>query len=110
MIATDTLEEVANLDDLEPGIDILNCRMGHTEVRFAKGEPEEVDRAKEMVQQMMRAGYTIFVHGPDGELLKVDDFDAERECYIIGKKDDTKKRKVPIRKARASAVGRTAGG
>lgn len=68
----------------EPGIDILNCGTGHTEVRIDRSNPIEIARAKRVIMDMLRRGYVLFVEGADGTLIRVENFDAEKGVYIIG--------------------------
>jgi hypothetical protein len=66
-----------------PGIDILNCGTGHTEVRIDQSNPIEIERAKRIITDMLRRGYVLFVEGPDHALTRVERFDPEKGVYII---------------------------
>jgi hypothetical protein len=66
-----------------PGIDILNCGTGHTEVRIDKSNPIELTRAKRIIADMLRRGYVLFIEGPDKALMRVEKFDEEHGIYII---------------------------
>ena len=89
-------------------LEILNVGAGHLKIEFNKANPAERERAKSMVQDMIRRGYAIFVERGD-KLVRVRAFDARRSEYII--KDVPKaEARVPMARAKATAVGRTAGG
>ena len=89
-----------------PGIDVLNTGYGDCELRFDPNKPDEVQKAKETITDMLKRGYAIFIrHGK--ETLRVRKFDPDRNVYIIG---CTPAEEVPIAETRATAVGRSAGG
>jgi hypothetical protein len=89
-----------------PGIDVLNTGYGDFELRFDPNKPDEVQKAKETITDMLKRGYAIFVRqGKD--FLRVRKFDPDRNVYIIG---STPAEEVPIAETRAMAVGRSAGG
>ncbi len=89
-----------------PGIDVLNTGYGDFELRFDPNKPDEVQKAKETITDMLKRGYAIFVrHGK--ETVRVRRFDVEKNVYIIG---CTPAEEVPIADVRATAVGRSAGG
>jgi hypothetical protein len=89
-----------------PGIDVLNTGYGDFELRFDPNKPDEVQKAKETITDMLKRGYAIFVR-QGKETLRVRKFDVERNVYIIG---STPAEEVPIAETRATAVGRSAGG
>ena len=89
---------------------MLSTGSGDFEMRFNQDNPEEVQKAKETITDMLRHGYTIFVHegeGPEATTKRVRKFDPDKNVYIIG---STPPEEVPVAKARATAVGRSAGG
>jgi hypothetical protein len=89
-----------------PGIDVLNTGYGDFELSFDPNKPDEVQKAKETLTDMLKRGYAIFVRQGQ-EFLRVRKFDADRNVYIIG---STPAEEVPIAETRATAVGRSAGG
>lgn len=89
-----------------PGIDVLNTGYGDFELRFNPNSPEEVQKAKETITDMLRRGYAIFVKKGD-ETFRVRKFDPDKNVYIIG---STPAEEVPISETKATAVGRSAGG
>lgn len=116
-------------------ISVLNIGKGDIKITFDKNDPIESERAKRIIMDMLRRGYSIFLRDADNKLHKVETFDPETECYIIadgalyaGDQADLRvvdrikvpaptvdgKRKsrkgVPMRKANAIGVGPTAGG
>jgi len=89
-----------------PGIDVLNTGYGDFEMRFDPDKPDEVQKAKETITDMLKRGYAIFVRQGQ-ETFRVRKFDADKNVYIIG---CTPAEEVPIAAAKAIAVGRSAGG
>jgi len=116
-------------------LQVLNVGAGDTEFSFDPDKPEEVARSKLVIQQMLKAGYLLFVRLEDGTLKRVRRFDAKHDTYIIddekgvaeredkaqaaepqvyagtpakGKRKKT--RAIPARRARAIGVARTSGG
>lgn len=113
----------------EPGLDALSTGQGHLEITFSKADEKEVQRAKDIIQDMMKRGYLIFIDEGDGKLKRVKRFDPEHEKYIIddpqpehkpeepesstGKKRRGRKpykKSVDMRRTRATSVPPTAGG
>ena len=89
-----------------PGIDVLNTGYGDFEMRFDPNSPEEVEKAKQTITDMLKRGYAIFVK-QGKETFRVRKFDVDKNVYIIG---STPAEEVPIAETRATAVGRSAGG
>lgn len=89
-----------------PGIDVLNTGYGDFELRFDPDKPDEVQKAKETITDMLKRGYAIFVRQGQ-ETLRVRKFDVNKNVYIIG---STPAEEVSIAEAKAIAVGRSAGG
>jgi hypothetical protein len=50
-----------NNENPMPGIDVLNTGYGDFELRFNPNSPEEVQKAKETITDMLKRGYAIFV-------------------------------------------------
>jgi hypothetical protein len=118
---------------------ILNCTDGDTRISFDSANPEEVERAKAVVEDMLKRGYCIAVVVGD-KMERVTGFDPEKSEYIVekrvsalpplpasepiqdfppsgapeapppGRKAKGSKGRVPAKDAKAVAVGRTAGG
>jgi len=72
-----------NNKDTLPGIDVLNTGYGDFELRFDPDKPEDVQKAKETITDMLRRGYAIFVRQGQ-ETRRVRKFDADKNVYIIG--------------------------
>lgn len=111
-------------------LEILNVGAGHLTLTVTAGDAIEVERARRIIEDMLRRGYAIFVETKQG-LKPVRKFDPKRMVYLI---DDTMQttpaephlssspsktgrrgrkpryREVPVSKSRTTAVGRTAGG
>jgi hypothetical protein len=100
-------------------LDVLNCGAGHLRFDFDKDDPQEAERAKRVIQDMISRGYSLFIEQPDGGgLVKVEGFDAATSSYIISDAPEPvkkrggkgKKRRVPMTGSKATGVGPTAGG
>jgi hypothetical protein len=63
-------------------LSVLNCGAGDIRVSFDKNNPMEIERAKRIIQDMLKRGYALFVE-VDGKLQKVRKFDAEKCEYLI---------------------------
>lgn len=95
-----------NNDTKLPGIDVLNTGYGDFELSFNPDKPDEVQKAKETITDMLKRGYAIFIR-QGKETYRVRKFDADKNVYIIG---STPAEEIPIMEARVTAVGRSAGG
>lgn len=105
-------------------IDILSTGRGHLKLEITEGNAVEIEKARRIIEDMIHRGYAIFVEDAKG-LHRVRRFNPKKMTYVI---DDTmettpaapepakragrgrKTREVPATTARATAVGRTAGG
>lgn len=111
-------------------LDVLNVGKGHLKMTFAEGDEVELEKAKRVITDMLARGYSIFVETGDG-VQRVRSFNPERNTYIIDdygvehfhakdtgtdeapevtKKRGRSKKEVPVKDAKATAVGRAAGG
>jgi hypothetical protein len=109
-------------------LDVLNCGAGHLTFKFNKGNPDETEKAKKVIGDMLKRGYMIFIL-KDKEQKRVRAFDAEHEEYILeepdvipeaepvaalktikGRKPRGRPPGVPMRSAKATAIGPSAGG
>ena len=95
-----------NNEKPRPGIDVLNTGYGDFELRFDPNKPDEVQKAKETITDMLKRGYAIFVRQGE-QTFRVRKFDPDKNVYIIG---STPAEEVPVAETRAIAVGRSAGG
>ena len=71
---------------------MLNTGYGDFELRFDPNKPDEVQKAKETITDMLKRGYAIFVRQGQ-ETLRVRKFDVNKNVYII---DSTPAEEVPI--------------
>lgn len=102
-------------------LSVLNCGAGDLEFRFRRGDETEVQKAKQVITDMLKRGYVIFVE-VDGELQRVKKFDSQHECYVIHvvpaeapkrrgwPKGSKNVQRVPMRRTRATAVAPISGG
>lgn len=120
-------------------LEVLNVGAGHFTISFDKEDRGEVKRAREVITDMLRRGYAIFVE-VDGKQEIVRRFNTKKNVYIIGEPrqaglDDgppktgsramcsrgcgqpphrgrcrRSHRELPLATTRATAVGRSAGG
>jgi hypothetical protein len=68
--------------DEGPCLEILNAGAGHLKVSFAKDDAPQVERARRLITDMLRAGYAIFVE-VDGQMVPVRAFDPATDEYLI---------------------------
>jgi len=112
-----------------PGVlEVLS--IGKGDLKLAVGDSDEDrEQARELIREMLRKGYSIYVetdHGP----IRVHDFNAYKMTYVIrdiapapveepakptkrrGRPPGSRTRRteVPVAGSRATAVGATAGG
>lgn len=87
----------------------LNCGAGDIRVTFEKGNVFETERAKGVIQDMLKRGYALFVDEGDGKFVKASRFDPEKEVYIIGNgplaEDDQAETDAAVADAKASTIG-----
>jgi len=95
---------------------ILNCSAGDIRVKIDKSKPDDIKKAKTMINDMLKRGYLLAIE-VDGELHPVKKFDPDRDEYIItepattpAKRGGYKSRRVAMDKTKAIGVPRTAGG
>lgn len=85
---------------------VLNVGAGDVEVKFDK--QSEIDRAADLVHQMLRKGFAVLLKQKDGTYTRVKSVDKVKRAYAVGRK--RAERHVPMQGSRAVAVGRSAGG
>lgn len=113
-----TIETTHDLEIVCPGmlagvLDVLSIGKGDLRLTVGGDDPAEIAKAKQVITEMMRAGYGIFVEGDDGVLKRVKRFNAKHMTYVISELAPTGKvveKKVPLAGSKAKAIGRTAGG
>jgi len=112
-------------------LDVLSTGHGHMKVTITPGDKAEQDKARRMIEDMLKRGFSIFVELDNGETRRVTAFDPERLIYYVDPPDELPDevatatapepapkakrakrpyRAVPVAGARATAVGRSAGG
>lgn len=114
-------------------VSILNVGHGDTTLSFNSDNPDEVEKAKKIVEDMLKRGYALLIQvgtdEEDGEPIyrRAHGFDPETCEYIIAStttekidigasapkpksKRKAKTKRVPAAKTRSVAVSRTAGG
>lgn len=98
---------------VEPGtLDVLNVGKGHLRLTITDGDKAEMDKARQMIEDMLARGYAIFVETKRGP-RRVKRFNPKRLEYIIDVPEAGGKpaeHKVAASKSKATAVGRSAGG
>lgn len=112
-------------------LSVLNCTMGDMKFSFDSKDPQEVERARRCVQDMLKRGYILFVETPKG-LRKVTGFNAKNDTYIVADGPEaqpqettdvqdsktkaapaarkTRGRPIAAKGAKATAIAPTAGG
>jgi hypothetical protein len=74
--ADETKSTLGKNENSLPGIYMLNTGYGDFELRFNPNSPEEVQKAKETITDMLKRGYAIFVR-KGTETFRVRKFDAD---------------------------------
>lgn len=69
-------------DDGPPGLCILNCGAGDVEISFDDDDPKAIERAKEIVQDMLRRGYALFIR-KGKQMIRVREFDPKHGVYYV---------------------------
>lgn len=117
------ISEVQELPIAIGSISCLNVTAGDITIKFDKEDVEETKKAKQMIADMLKRGYCIFVEDHNKEtgekvLRKVKRFCPTKEVYIVKEltKDKatgkmTKKEKnLPMRKHKATGIAPRSGG
>lgn len=66
-----------------PGVlEVLSIGKGDLKLTLDGKNPEDVDRARKLIEEMLAKGYSIFVEGDDGP-VRVKRFNPKRMTYII---------------------------
>lgn len=107
--------------EIEPCVEVLNAAEGHLTIQVGK-DPKEHAQAKKVIEDMLKRGYAVFIE-VGGTTQRVKEFHPDDEEYIImdvpedkpapspkKAKKAAKKRRVSMRKARATGIAPTAGG
>lgn len=63
-------------------LSVLSCGKGDIRITLNPGDEIECERAKRMINDMLRRGYILAIE-VDGKLKKVDGFDDKTNEYII---------------------------
>lgn len=112
------LVKSSDVDDIkidEGSLCILNISAGDIKVSFNKEDPEETERAREMIEDMLKRGYSILVQWGQG-WRRVKKFIPSRDSYVVETREEkegkpqTVEKEVPAKKTRAIGVAPTAGG
>jgi hypothetical protein len=63
-------------------LSVLNCTAGDIRIKFDKENPVDTERAKRMIQDMLRRGYILVVEAK-GKTVIAKEFDAKHGEYIV---------------------------
>jgi hypothetical protein len=127
----------AEIEVVCPGmLSVLSVGKGDLRLTVGGDDPDEIEKGRKVIEEMLRAGYGIFVETDKG-LTRVKRFNPKRMTYVITEIVDeppkpmesvapaepakpvhpngrrrhrTTEREVPVAGSRATAIGRTAGG
>lgn len=104
----------ADIEVVLPGmLEVLSVGKGDIKLTVGGDDPAEIAKAKEVIAEMLRKGYGIFVEEDDGTLKRVKRFNPKRMTYVISElapAGNVVEKNVPLAGSRAKAIGRTAGG
>lgn len=109
---------------------VPNVGLGDIEIVFNQHNTDERDKAIRMLQDMQQRGYAILVRLDDGSYVRATEIDAERGRYIVQlpegsthqaaedlddgpplkRKRGRPRKGIPIHRARATGIARSAGG
>jgi len=112
-------------------LSVLSCSAGDIRVKVDPKDPVTVERAKKMIQDMLKRGYLLAIE-IDGKLEMVKEFDPKTGEYIIiesvtaaeeeptdepvtstepvAKRGRGRPKRIPMTEAKVTGVPRTAGG
>lgn len=114
----ETEADVAEVEVVCPGmLEVLSVGKGDIKLTVGGDDPEEIAKAKAVIEEMLAKGYGIFVETARG-LRRVKKFNPKKMSYVIAEvvEAPTPKgrrvvdREVPLAGSKAKAIGRTAGG
>lgn len=115
-------------------LSVLNVGAGDISITFNQHDTGERDKALRMLKDMQKRGYAILVRLEDGTYTRALEIDETRGCYVIQepaelpamtadageaspaptgdapKRRGRPRKSVPIEKAHATGVARSAGG
>lgn len=105
----------ADIEVVLPGmLEVLSVGKGDIKLTVGGDDPEEIAKAKAIIEEMMSKGYGLFVEGAGGVLRRVKKFNPKKMEYTISELAPSGKgaveKQVPLAGSRAKAIGRTAGG
>ncbi len=131
--ATTTVRDMSAVDEFEvevicPGmLEILSVGRGDIKISLDHNNPEDVENARKLIEELLTKGYGVFVETDKG-LSRVRKFNPKRMTYSImefvdqiddapapaaakpGRKPRTREREIPVAGSKTKAIGRTAGG
>jgi hypothetical protein len=80
-------------------LEVLSVGKGDLKLTWDRDNPDDVDKARKTIEEMLRKGYSIFVETDDGP-SRVTDFNPKRMTYIITEiADGTELPAAPVRPA-----------
>lgn len=127
----------AEIEVVCPGmLEVLSVGKGDIKLVVGGDNPDDIDKGRAIIEEMLRKGYGIFVETEEG-LTRVKRFNPKRMTYVIselvpqlpaapetpalpagpgrktagpGRGRKVKEKEVPVAGSKAKAIGRTAGG
>lgn len=129
VIPIDMLDIESEVVDGPGSLAVLNCGVGDMKFSFDSAKPAEVERAKGVIEDMLRRGYILMIE-EGGTWHRVKTFDAARceyvildnatevpaaETEVVSTEEPKRKRRgrprgVPAKSVRAVSVAPTSGG
>lgn len=112
---------VAHFEIVTPGcLEVLSVGKGDLKLTVGGDDPEDTEKARALITEMLRKGYGIFVETDKG-LTRVKRFNPKRMTYVISEivedalpaKEKPRRvvdKHVPVAGSKATAIGRTSGG
>lgn len=115
------MTDTAEFEVVTPGmLEVLSVGKGDIKISLDPGNPDDVENARRLIEEMLAKGYGLFVETDKG-LSRVKKFNPKRMTYVISEWVDeaaaaperpkrSRRTEVPVAGSKAKAIGRTAGG
>lgn len=87
---TTTLDVHPSGSPLPPGLEVLAVGHGHLRMTIDENDAVDREKARRIIESMLRSGYLIFVETEDGGTERVRAFDADRHVYLIDDSPETR--------------------
>lgn len=98
------MPETADFTIITPGmLEVLSVGKGDLKITVGGDDPEEIEKGRKVIEDMLRAGYSIFVETDKGP-SRVKKFNPKRMTYSISMEGETEPLASPERKTSGEEV------